>query len=67
MRATMLKMVKELDTVKFTSTRDGKITVRLKANPEEIIVIDTPDDLWKLGVQDVDHKRLKLDQFTCAR
>ena len=67
MRATMLKMVKELDTVKFTSTRDGKITVRLKANPEEIIVIDTLDDLWKLGVQDVDHKRLKLDQFTCAR
>lgn len=62
MRVAMMKMVKEQPNVKGATTRDGKILVWLTGK-DRPIEIYTPDDLFKVGIESPDWKRLKLDHF----
>ena len=62
LRSTMLKIVKERENVKNATTRDGKILVWLNNGEEKPLDIDSPDDLWKVGIVTPDWKRLKLEQ-----
>ena len=62
LRATLFKIVKDSEKVKNVTTRDGKIVAWLHANPQSSIEIDSPDDLWKVGINEPDWKRLKMDQ-----
>ena len=58
LRFKLLQFVKKLDSVKFVSTRDGKIHCQMKDNSK--IVEENPDDLFKLGVESVNYKALGL-------
>ena len=50
LRSAMLNIVKEQQSVKNITIRDGKIVAWLKDNPERPVFVDTPDDLVKIGV-----------------
>lgn len=54
MRFELLQLVKGLNNVKTVFTRDGKIHCNMKDNSK--IVIENPDDLFKLGLDEVDYK-----------
>lgn len=54
MRFKLLRLVKGLNNVKTVFTRDGKIHCNMKDNSK--IVIENPDDLFKLGLDEVDYK-----------
>lgn len=60
LRATMMSLVKEQETVKNVSTRDGNILAWLNSGGRPVIV-NTPDDLMKVGITSPDWKRLKLE------
>lgn len=60
LRATMFSMVKEQETVKGVSTRDGSISAWLTSGGRPVVV-NTPDDLLKVGITSPDWKRLKLE------
>ena len=62
LRASMFRMAKECESVKSVSTRDGKIIARMRENDERV-AIDSPDDLWKLGISEPDWKRLGMEQY----
>lgn len=48
--------------VKNAHTRDGKIPCFIK-NGSDRVVIASPDDLFKLGIVDVDYKKLGLTEL----
>ena len=54
MRFELLQLVKGLNNVKTVFTRDGKIHCNMNDNSK--IVIENPDDLFKLGLDEVDYK-----------
>jgi len=66
MRAKLLGMAKECDNVEACFTKDGKIMCFLKNDKRAIkrpVVIETPDDLFKVGLDEVDYVRLGLRDF----
>ncbi len=65
LRAKMLNMVKEQETVKNVSTREGSILAWLHSGGRPV-VINCPDDLQKVGISTPDLKRLNLDYLTRA-
>jgi hypothetical protein len=52
-------MVRKCEEVKSASTRDGKIICYLQNGTKA--VISSPDDLFKIGFQDVDYQKLGKD------
>lgn len=62
MRVTMLKIVKDQPNVKSATTRDGKILTWLTGK-DRPVEINTPDDLFKVGILSPDWKRLKLEHL----
>jgi len=58
MRFKLLQLVKGLNKVKTVFTRDGKIHCNMKDNSK--IVIENSDDLFKLGLDEVDYKSLGI-------
>lgn len=62
LRATLLKIVKEQDSVSNATTRDGRILAWLRDGNRRVEV-STPADLHRVGVADPDWKRLKLDHI----
>ena len=62
LRATMMSLVKEQETVKNVSTRDGSILAWLTSGGRPVVV-NTPDDLLKVGISSPDWKRLKLEHL----
>jgi hypothetical protein len=54
-------MVRKCEDVKSASTRDGKIICPLQNGTKA--VISSPDDLFKLGFQDVDYQKLGLAEL----
>ena len=62
LRSTLMKMVKEQEAVRNVTTRDGKILAWLK-DKERPVEITTPDDLFKVGIESPDWKRLRLDHL----
>ena len=62
LRSTLLKMTKEQAAVRNVSTRDGRILAWL-VDKERPVEINTPDDLFKVGIDSPDWKRLKLDHL----
>ena len=63
LRSTMLKMVKEQSGVKNATSRAGKILAWLNDAPNQALQIETPDDLFKVGIVCPDWKRLKMDHL----
>ena len=62
LRATLLKIVKEQDSVSNATTRDGRILAWLRDGNRRVEV-STPTDLHRVGVAIPDWKRLKLDHI----
>jgi hypothetical protein len=60
LRSTLLRLAKDHSNVKSAYTIEGKIHVKLRDNPEESVVINNPDDLWKIGIVEPDWKELGL-------
>lgn len=58
LRFKLLHIVKDCDEVKAAFTRDGKIHATVKDGSK--VVIDNPDDLFKLGIDAVDFQKLGL-------
>lgn len=54
MRFKLLRFTKDLECVKTVATREGKIVCFLKNGGK--IVVESPDDLFKLGVNNVNYK-----------
>ena len=59
----MFRLLKEHEKVKTVTTRDCKMIVRTHEKPDEPVTIETPEHLLKIGIRDLDWKRLKLDEF----
>ena len=55
-------MTKEQAEVRNATTRDGRILAWLVDN-ERPVVITTPGDLHKVGIDSPDWRRLKLDHL----
>lgn len=62
LRSALLKMAKEKTEVRNVTTRDGRILAWL-VDKERPVVLTTPDDLHKIGIDSPDWKRLKLDHL----
>ena len=60
-RFKLLQFIKKLDNVKNASTRDGKIICNMKNGRK--FNVENADDLFHLGVTDVDYKELGLPEF----
>lgn len=58
----MLKIVKDQPNVKSATTRDGTILAWLTGK-DRPVEINTPDDLFKVGILSPDWKRLKLEHL----
>ena len=61
LRFKLFQMVRKCEDVKSASTRDGKIICSLQNGTKA--VISSPDDLFKLGFQDVDYQKLGLAEL----
>lgn len=61
LRFKLLHMVKGCEDVKTAFTREGKIHAIMKNGSKEII--DNPDDLFKLGFDNVDFQKLGLSDL----
>lgn len=65
LRSRMLNMVRRNERVKSCYTRDGKIVCTYKDGARERrLIIETPDQLFQLGYDDVDLRELGLGDFT---
>lgn len=62
LRATLLKIVKEQDSVANATTRDGRILAWFR-NDNRRVEVSTPADLHRVGVTAPDWKRLRLDHI----
>ena len=65
LRFKLFQMVRKCEDVKSASTRDGKIICSLQNGTKA--VISSPDDLFKLGFQDVDYQKLGLGRAVGGR
>ena len=71
LRSKMLRLVKTRKEVHHAYTANGKIVACLKdqVNPEnkvnlKKVFIDTPDDLFHLGFEEIPYKELGLDEMS---
>lgn len=62
LRAKMMNLVKNQEIVKNVSTREGSILAWLHSGGRPV-VINTPDDLHKVGITNPDWKLLNLDHL----
>ena len=62
LRAKMMKLVKEQEVVKNVSTRDGSIFAWLHSGGRPV-VINTHDDLHKVGITTPDWENLSLSHL----
>ena len=62
LRAKMMSLVKEQETVKNVSTREGSV-VAWPTSGGRPVVINTPDNLEKIGITSPDWKKLNLDHL----
>ena len=62
LRAKMMKLVKEQEVVKNVSTRDGSILAWLHSGGKPV-VINTPDDLQKVGISTPERVNFSLGQL----
>ena len=62
LRAKLLRIAKESANVINAFAREGRIVayVRGKDRP---VTVESPDDLWKVGLSSIDHKALGLTKF----
>lgn len=60
-RLKLLTFVKKLDNVKSAYTRDGKIICNMTNNKK--ITVENPDDLFKVGVDEVDYREFGLSDL----
>jgi hypothetical protein len=58
LRLKLLQYVKNIDNVKSAVTRKGKIHCVMKNGKQ--MTVDNPDDLFHLGVTDIDYGELEL-------
>ena len=61
LRFKLFQLVRKLDIVKNAFTRDGKIHGVLKSGAK--FMIESPDDLFKIGVDEIDNKALGLAEL----
>jgi hypothetical protein len=61
LRFKLFQMVRKCEEVKSASTRDGNIICYLQNGTKA--VISSPDDLFKIGFQDVDYQKLGLAEL----
>ena len=61
LRFKLFQMVRKLEDVKNAHTRDGKTICTLKNGTKAII--ESPDDLFKLGIDEIDHHALGLTEL----
>lgn len=61
LRAKLFRYAKNLPNVKRANTNNGKI--HCTTNADVHIIIDTPDDLFKLGVESIDYSRLGIQDY----
>ena len=64
LRARLFGFVKSLDSIDRCNTSNGVIHCNLKDG--KYTTVETPDDLFKLGMsqEDIDYKRFGLEQYT---
>ena len=66
LRYKTFRYCKDLSCVKTVFTREGKIHCLLHEQEHDRhkhIIVDTPDDLFKLGVDNPDWRRLGLEEY----
>ena len=65
LRSKLFAEVRKNDKVKSATTREGKVICYLK-DPRQPgpVVLETPDDLFKLGYDDIDYKTFGLQEHT---
>lgn len=63
LRAKLMKMAKEQESVKNVATRDGSILAWMHSGGRPV-VINTPDDLHKIGISNPAWENLDLGQLT---
>jgi hypothetical protein len=61
LRAKLFAYVKSLDIVKRANTANGRI--HCTTSSDEHVIIDTPDDLFKLNIKKPDFNRLGLGNY----
>lgn len=61
LRFKLFQMIRKLDDVKSAYTRDGKIHCVLKNGGK--FIVESPDDLFKLGIDEIDYRRLGLSEL----
>ena len=61
LRAKLLHYVKREERVASTYTGDGKIICQLRDNSR--IMLESPDDLFKIGLTDIDYHALGLSNL----
>lgn len=65
LRARMFMMLKRNPSVQRVSTINGRIHCRPNNNPDRVVVVDTPDDLFKVGYTSLPYQELGLQDFRC--
>ena len=66
LRSRLLGYAKSLSMVKRVSTKNGRIFCNIADSSNSLVILDTPDDLFNLGVDKVDYKRLGLTSYLYA-
>lgn len=60
LRFKLLHLVKRTEGVKAAYTRDGRIVCIMNNAGNTKVTIDSPDDLFKIGVDDIDYQSLRM-------
>ena len=61
LRSKMLNLCKNSPDVKFDVTRKG--IIRCRMNDNSVIVVESPDDLFKIGISNINWEELGLHDF----
>jgi hypothetical protein len=61
LRSKLLGYIKSIDGIRSVSTKNGRIFCNTSDN--KLVIVDTPDDLFELGVNTVDYHRLGLGKY----
>lgn len=63
LRAKLFKYVKEQPNVKKVVTHEGKIRAMMKGDDKKTVDIDSPDDLFHIGIDEPDWDKLRLTSW----
>lgn len=61
LRSKMLHLCKNTPGVKFAVTRKG--VIRCRMNDDSLIMVESPDDLFKIGINNINWEELGLHDF----